>query len=191
MSRTALLPVGLLALCVVPLAFAAPWPLCCCWCPWRVAALGAPGRASTSPTTALTVRSLVGERRVPWTELAGIRVGPRGDLWLVTTGGTQVRLPVMRARDLPRLAELSGGRIDVPRARRRLSSRLDDVHQRLPGQDPGQLVGDRRGGPGVGVRAPLPPTCGVSSRPGADHSGWPAGSGSGSVTSSAARSRPA
>ena len=25
MNRTALLPVGLLALCVVPLAFAAPW----------------------------------------------------------------------------------------------------------------------------------------------------------------------
>jgi hypothetical protein len=62
----------------------------------------------------LTLRSLVGERRVPWTELVGIRVAPRGDLWLVTTGGTEVRMPVMRARDLPRLAALSGGRIDVP-----------------------------------------------------------------------------
>ena len=35
-----------------------------------------------------------------------------------------------------------------------------------------------------------PPTCGVISTPGACQSGWPAGSGSGSVTSSAARSRP-
>jgi hypothetical protein len=35
-------------------------------------------------------------------------------LWLVTTHGTEIRVPVMRARDLPRLAELSGGRIAVP-----------------------------------------------------------------------------
>jgi hypothetical protein len=62
----------------------------------------------------VTVRSLVGARTVPWTELAGIRVGERGDLWLVTTGSTQVRLPVLRARDLPRLATLSGGRIPAP-----------------------------------------------------------------------------
>jgi hypothetical protein len=51
---------------------------------------------------------------VPWDELAGIRVAPRGELWLVTTAGPEVRVPVMRARDLPRLAALSGGRIDVP-----------------------------------------------------------------------------
>jgi hypothetical protein len=62
----------------------------------------------------LTARSLAGRRRVPWGELAGIRVADRGELWLVTTGGTEVRLPVMRARDLPRLAALSGGRIEVP-----------------------------------------------------------------------------
>ena len=36
----------------------------------------------------------------------------------------------------------------------------------------------------------LPPTCGLISTPGACHSGWPGGSGSGSVTSSAALSRP-
>jgi hypothetical protein len=62
----------------------------------------------------LTVRSAVGRREVRWSELAGIRVAGRGDLWLVTTAGTEVRLPVMRARDLPRPAALSGGRMDVP-----------------------------------------------------------------------------
>ena len=62
----------------------------------------------------ITVRSLAGSRTVAWSQLAGIRVDPRRSLWLVTTAGTEVRLPVMRARDLPRLAELSGGRIDVP-----------------------------------------------------------------------------
>ena len=59
----------------------------------------------------MTVRSLVGRRHVPWSEVAGIRVGGRGELWLVTTAGTQVRLPVLRLRDLPRLAAASGGRI--------------------------------------------------------------------------------
>jgi hypothetical protein len=113
MSRTALLPVAVLALCAVPLAFAAPWTLVVLLVPAVVAAwvlrvgvdIGDDG---------ITVRSLVGRRRVPWSELAGIRVAEDHRLWLVTTHGTEVRVPVMRARDLPRLAELSGGRIAVP-----------------------------------------------------------------------------
>lgn len=113
MNRTALIPVGLLALGTIPLAFAAPWtpvllliPLLIALWVLRVGVdIGADG---------LTVRSLAGRRRVPWPEVAGIRVAPRGDLWLVTTAGTEVRMPVMRARDLPRLGALSGGRIDVP-----------------------------------------------------------------------------
>ena len=50
MTRTALFPVGLLALCAVPLAFAAPWTpvlLLSRW-PWPS---GCSGSASTSPTT--------------------------------------------------------------------------------------------------------------------------------------------
>ena len=113
MNRTALLPVGLLALCVVPLAFAAPWTPVLLLIPVAVA-LWVLRSGVDIADDGLTLRSLVGERRVPWTELVGIRVAPRGDLWLVTTGGTEVRMPVMRARDLPRLAALSGGRIDVP-----------------------------------------------------------------------------
>jgi hypothetical protein len=114
MNRTALLPVGLLAVCAVPLAFAAP--------PWTVLLLLMPLAVALwvlrvgvdISDDGLTARSLIGERRVPWSQVLGIRVAPRGDLWLVTTGGTEVRLPVMRARDLPRLAAVSGGRIDVP-----------------------------------------------------------------------------
>jgi hypothetical protein len=41
-------------------------------------------------------------------------VAERGDLWLVTTQGTELRLPALRARDLPRLAALSGERIPQP-----------------------------------------------------------------------------
>ena len=97
----------------VPLAFAAPWTPVLLLIP-LVVALWVLRVGVDIADDGLTVRSLVGERRVPWAELAGIRVAARGDLWLVTTAGTEVRVPVMRARDLPRLAALSGGRIDVP-----------------------------------------------------------------------------
>jgi hypothetical protein len=113
MSRTALLPVVVLAFCVLPVATATPWVLLLLVVPAALAAwvfrvgvdVGEGG---------ITVRSLIGTRTVPWAELTGIRVGESGDLWLVTTAGTQVRLPVLRARDLPRLSQLSGGRIPAP-----------------------------------------------------------------------------
>jgi hypothetical protein len=113
MSRSALLPVVILLVCVVPAAVAAPWATVLFLIPLTLAAwvlrvgvdIGNEG---------IAVRSLLAQRQVGWTELAGIRVADRGDLWLVTTAGTEVRLPVLRARDLPRLAALSGGRIRVP-----------------------------------------------------------------------------
>jgi Bacterial PH domain len=113
MSRTALLPVGFLALCVVPLATVTTWTLVLLLIPLAVA-LWVLRAGVDLADDGVTVRSLVGRRSVPWAEVAGIRVASAGELWLVTTRGTEVRLPVLRARDLPRLAALSGGRIDVP-----------------------------------------------------------------------------
>lgn len=113
MNRTALFPVGLLALCTVPLAFAAPWTPVLLVIPVAVALWVL--RVGVDITDdGPTVRSPAGRRSVPWAEVAGIRVAGGGDLWLVTTRRTEVHLPVMRARDLPRPAALSGGRIDVP-----------------------------------------------------------------------------
>ena len=113
MSRTALLPIVVLAFCMIPLSAATAWWLVLLVVPAALAAwvfrvgvdIGDHG---------VTVRSLAGARTVAWDELTGIRVGERADLWLVTTGGTQVRLPVLRAGDLPRIAALSGGRIPAP-----------------------------------------------------------------------------
>ena len=113
MTRIALIPVGLLALCAVPLGFAAPWTPVLLLIP-LVVAVWVLRVGVDIADDGLTVRSLIGQRLLRWDELAGIRVARRGDLWLVTTRGTEVHVPVMRARDLPRLAELSGGRIDVP-----------------------------------------------------------------------------
>ncbi|SOD93118.1 PH domain-containing protein [Blastococcus haudaquaticus] len=113
MSRTALFPVGLLALCVIPLAFSAPWTPVLLLIP-LVVALWVLRVGVDVSDDGLTIRAAFGQRRVPWTSVAGIRVAQRGDLWLVTTAGTELKLPVMRARDLPQLAALSGGRIEVP-----------------------------------------------------------------------------
>jgi hypothetical protein len=113
MSRTMVLPVVVFALCLLPVALLSPWALLVLLVPALLAAWVL-RVAVTVGDDGVGVQSLVGRRQVPWAEVAGIRVGRRGDLWLVTTRGTEVRLPVLRARDLPRLSALSGGRIDVP-----------------------------------------------------------------------------
>jgi hypothetical protein len=113
MSRTTLLPVALLTLCMLPLATVSAWALLLLLVPIAIAAWVVRVGVDIDDD-GLTVRSMLGQRRVPWNQLAGLRVAPRGELWLVTTAGTEVRLPVLRVGDLPRLAAVSGGRIDVP-----------------------------------------------------------------------------
>jgi hypothetical protein len=113
MNRVALLPVVFLTVCVVPLASAAAWALVFLLVP-VVAAAWVLRVGVDVGDDGVTVRSPVAARHVPWGEVAGIRVAERGDLWLVTTRGTEVRLPVLRARDLTRLADVSGGRIPAP-----------------------------------------------------------------------------
>lgn len=113
MSRTAILPVVALLVCTVPLAFASTWTLLVLLLP-LAAAVWVLRVGVDLDDDAVTVRSVIGHRRVPWTRVAGIRVDRRAKLWLVTTGATEIRLPVLRARDLPRLSEMSGGRFTVP-----------------------------------------------------------------------------
>jgi len=113
MGRTVLVPVVVLAFCVLPLAGASLWWLLLLAVP-AVLAAGVLRYGVDVGDDGITARTLVGARTVPWSELTGIRVGRRADLWLVTTADTEVRLPVLRTRDLPQLAALSGGRIPAP-----------------------------------------------------------------------------
>ena len=149
---------------MLPLATAAPWTLVLLLLPLAVAAWVLRAGVDIDDDGAHRARRWSASGRSPWDELAGIRVGRRGDLWLVTTAqGTEVRLPVLRARDLPRLAALSGGRIAAPDPlpagsrgrsgpRTTASVAVDDVRQRLAGQHAGELVGDRGGRAGVRLR---------------------------------------
>ncbi len=113
MNRTTLLPVALFAVCLIPTAAAWPPALPLLLVP-VVLTVWVLRTGFDVDDEAITVRTLAGRRRVPWTELAGVRVGTRADLWLVTVGRTEVRLPAVRARDLPALARASEGRIPVP-----------------------------------------------------------------------------
>lgn len=114
MSRTALVPVLVLLVCMVPVVSAAPWTSVLLVVPVALA-LWVLRVGVDIGEAGIAVRLVAGRRLVRWSELAGIRVTPRGGLRLVTTAGTEVALPVLRARDLPRLAALSGDRITVPR----------------------------------------------------------------------------
>lgn len=113
MSRTMLLPVVLFALCLLPVALYSPWGALLLLVPVLLA-VWVLRVGVTVGEEGVRVQSLVGGRSFDWADVAGLRVGERGRLWLVTTRRTEVRLPVLRARDLPRLAALTGGRIDVP-----------------------------------------------------------------------------
>ena len=108
--RTTLVAVAVLAVCVLPLASAAPW-LAVLWL-LPVAALAWVLRAGVDvDPDGLTVRAVLGRRRLPWSELAGLQVTGRGRLAAVLRGGGSVRLPVLRARHLPLVAAASGGRL--------------------------------------------------------------------------------
>ena len=112
-SRSWLLPVAVFAVLLLPLSAATPWLLLVLVVPVVLAA-GVVRSGVDVGEAGVTVRSLAGERTVPWGEVAGLRVGRRAELWLVTTAGTEVRLPALRARDLPVLSTASGGRFPAP-----------------------------------------------------------------------------
>ncbi|SHG95460.1 PH domain-containing protein [Geodermatophilus nigrescens] len=113
LSRVALVPVVFLAVCVLPFAAASPWAALVLLLP-LAAAVWVLRVGVDVDDEAITTRGVLGQRRVAWDDLAGIRVVRNARLRLVTRGGGEVRLPVLRARDLPRLAGWSGGRFEVP-----------------------------------------------------------------------------
>ncbi len=113
LSRVALLPVVFLAVCVLPFAAASPLAALVLLLP-LLAAVWVLRVGVDVDDGGVTTRGVLGQRRVAWDDLAGIRVVRGARLRLVTRSGGEVRLPVLRARDLPRLAGWSGGRFDVP-----------------------------------------------------------------------------
>ena len=111
--RSALLAVLALAICTLPLATAAPW-LAVLWLLPIGAGVWVLRTGVDVDRDGLTVRAVLGSRRVRWDEVAGLRAEPRGQLAAVLRDGGALRLPGVRARHLPLVSAASGGRVPDP-----------------------------------------------------------------------------
>ena len=109
----ALVAVGFVAVGISPIAFQGGWwfllflvPLALAW--WVVRT------RTVVDADALRVVSAVGSRRLPWSEVATLRVASRGWVRAVRADEGEQTLTGVRARDLGRIARASGGRITMP-----------------------------------------------------------------------------
>jgi hypothetical protein len=102
----------LLAVCATPVAFGAPWFWLVYLLPVGVVVWVLRVR-TTVDSDALTVRRLVGSRRVPWSEIRSLHLRDKGGVRAVLTDGAELPLPSVRVRDLPQLAAASGGHLSL------------------------------------------------------------------------------
>ncbi|MDN5930070.1 MAG: PH domain-containing protein [Pseudonocardia sp.] len=116
-SRLHILFAIVLAVCAVPVAFGLPflWPIMLV--PVGVVVWVLRVR-TTVDAEAVTVRRIVGSRRVPWSQISTLHLsGPNGSrhrVSAVLSDGAELPLPATRVRDLPQLAAASGGRLPDP-----------------------------------------------------------------------------
>ncbi|HSV66303.1 MAG TPA: PH domain-containing protein [Mycobacteriales bacterium] len=101
-----------------PLALASPWLVWVYLAPMLVTIWVVRAGVDVD-TDGMTVRALVGSRRVPWSQVAGLEVDSAGRVRLVLAGegGRAIRLPTARARHLPVIAAASGGHLTDPTAK--------------------------------------------------------------------------
>jgi len=108
----AILGAVFLALCATPVAFGAPW----FWLVYLVPAavvFWVLRVRTVVDEDALTVRRLVGSRRVPWSEIRSLHLRDKGGVGAVLADGAELPLPHVRVRDLPQLAAASGGHLSL------------------------------------------------------------------------------
>lgn len=109
-NRTALLAVLFLVFCVTPLAFVRSWLLVLYLAP-AFAVLWIYRVGTDIDSDGVTVRALFGVRRVDWDDVRGLSMNGARRVRLVLPDGQLLRMPLVRARDLPAIAVVSGGRV--------------------------------------------------------------------------------
>jgi hypothetical protein len=102
----------LLAVCATPVAFGAPGFWLVYLLPVAVV-LWVLRVRTTVDEEGLTVRRLVGSRRVRWSEIRSLHLRDKGGVRAVLTDGAELPLPSVRVRDLPQLAAASGGHLSL------------------------------------------------------------------------------
>ena len=110
---TALLGVFALAIGATPLALTVPGLQVLYVLPIGLAVWLLRTRTVAS-SDALVAHRMLRSRRLPWGEVDRLRVAERSWCRAVLSTGEEVTLPAVRARDLPVLAMVSGGRIADP-----------------------------------------------------------------------------
>jgi hypothetical protein len=108
------------AVCATPVAWAAPYLWLIYLIPVGIVGWTLRVRTVADPET-VTVRRLLGGRTVPWSEIAKVHLGRARNpasarVSAVLTDGSELALPAVHVRDLPRLAAVSGGRLPDPAA---------------------------------------------------------------------------
>ena len=89
------------------------------WAPYLLILLVVPAavavwawRSGTDADQAgLTVRALLGNRQIPWSDVAGLVTDDKGAVSAQLTSGRAVTLPGVGRADLPRVVEAAGGEI--------------------------------------------------------------------------------
>ena len=107
------------AICATPVALGAPWGWLIYLGPIGIIVWTMRVRTVADPD-AVTIRRIVGGRRVTWPEISSLRLGRhsrfrgRAGVSAVLTDGAELTLPAVGVRDLPQLAAVSGGRLPDP-----------------------------------------------------------------------------
>jgi hypothetical protein len=89
------------------------------WQPWLLVLLVIPAaiavwswRAGTDvDPDGLTVRAALGQRRLPWSQVAGLETGADGRVAAVLSSGGRVTLTAVNPAELPQLVEAAGGHL--------------------------------------------------------------------------------
>lgn len=110
---TSLIGVFWLAMGITPVALAVPGLQVLYLLPLALAVWLVRTRTVAGPETVVAYR-VWGRRQITWLDLSGLRIDDRSRVWAMLRDGEQVLLPVARARDLPVLAAISGGRLPNP-----------------------------------------------------------------------------
>ena len=106
------------AVCATPVAWAAPYLWLIYLIPVGIIVWTLRVRTVVDPD-AVAVRRLLGTRSVPWSGITKMRLGKARNpasarVSAVLSDGSELALPAVHVRDLPRLAAVSGGRLPDP-----------------------------------------------------------------------------
>lgn len=101
------------AFCATPVAFGAPLAWLIYLIP-LVVIVWAVRTRTVVDTASIETHRLLGARRVPWEQVASLRLDRRSRLHAVLTDGAEVSLPAVHVRHLPALAAASGGHLPDP-----------------------------------------------------------------------------